>query len=279
MSPVPGSRPLLVSKRDRSNRKVMRKALKKFLVVSVHDVSPLTWRSAQQILQALAAAGIIRRSLLLIPNHQGRAAVDEAPEDFQAWLREVSQQDEICLHGYEHQAPTLPGGPWARLVATMYTDREGEFYRQDGEEATRRLQAGLRHFDRLGLRPEGFVAPAWLLSRESEAALRRLGFQYTTRLRSIDLFTQPSKRLRAPALCYSVRSGWRRALSQVWNPALFQLARRSAILRIAIHPADLDHPAVFRQILRLARQAARERTVATYREVIEQTRKQEVPGT
>jgi len=255
----------------------MREALKKFLVVSVHDVSPLTWRSAQQILQALADAGIPRRSLLLIPNHQGRAAVDEAPQDFQAWLREVSQQDEICLHGYEHQAPTLPGGPWAQLVATIYTDREGEFYRLDGEEATRRLQAGLRHFAPLGLRPEGFVAPAWLLSRQSEAALRRLGFQYTTRLRSIELFTQPAQRLRAPTLCYSVRSGWRRALSRVWNPALLHLARQSAILRVAIHPADLDHPAVFRQILRLTRQAARGRTVATYREVVEHALKHGTP--
>jgi hypothetical protein len=36
---------------------------------------------------------------------------------------------------------------------------------------------------------------------------------------------------------------------------------------VAIHPVDVDHPAVFEQILRLTGEALKTRRVATYREI------------
>jgi len=251
------------------NPEAMPEAKRRFLVVSIHDVSPYTWRPVQGILDALEGIGISKRSLLVIPNHKGMAAIDRAEPEFQAWLIARSQQDEVCLHGYEHQAKALRGGALARLVASVYTDREGEFYQLDNEEAASLLRQGLRHFESLGIQPSGFVAPAWLLNPAVEAALRESGLRYTTRLRSIDILTDSIGRLRAPTLCYSVRSGWRRTLSRLWNPALFRLERHRPILRAAVHPPDLDHPAIFRQILGLLRRACEDRIVATYQEVVE----------
>ncbi len=247
----------------------MQEAQKRFLVVSIHDVSPLTWHRVRTILEALDGIGIHKRSLLVIPNHQGKAAIEHAEPEFQSWLRILSQQDEVCLHGYRHQAQTLRGGPWARLVATCYTNREGEFYQLTAEEATRQLRKGREHLGNLEIRPTGFIAPAWLLSPQAEAAVHEAGFQYTTRLRSIDILTPPPRRLRAPVLCYSTRRGWRRALSRLWNRTLFALEQRSPVLRAAIHPPDVDHAAIFRQLLSLLRRASADRTVASYQEVVE----------
>ena len=245
----------------------------RYLVVSIHDLSPVTWRKVSTIQDALKGIGIEQSSLLLIPNFQGAHPVDRADEEFRAWLAAVAQSDEVCLHGYTHQAAAIRGGPVARGMATLYTNREGEFYQLSGEEATRLLRQGLVHFEGLGIKPAGFVAPAWLLNEEVEAALSQLGFTYTTRLRSIQLLEEPARTLEAPTCCYSVRSAWRRGLSRLWNPLLAAREKRQSILRMSIHPVDLDHPAIFKQILSLTRQAAGERKVVTYSALVERLTK------
>lgn len=238
------------------------------LAVSLHDVSPVNWEKCESILTRLDALGVHRRILLVIPDYRDSAPVDGAGEAFIAWLKKRSKRDEVCLHGYSHRAEAIQGGPIARLVATLYTNREGEFYQLPEERAKELLREGLARFERIGLHPEGFVAPAWLLSPEVPAALREMGFRYTTRLGHIDLLQEnPPRSLRAPALCYSVRSAWRRAVSRLWNPLLARRNRETPILRVAIHPVDIDHPDIFEQIMRLTSEALKTRGVATYLEI------------
>lgn len=240
----------------------------RLLAVSLHDVSPLNWKKCELILTQLDALGIHRRILLVIPDYRDAAPVDGADKEFIAWLKKRGERDEVCLHGYSHRAEAIQGGPVARLVATLYTNREGEFYQLAEEQARELLREGLARFERIGFIPEGFVAPAWLLSPEVPAVLREMGFRYTTRLGYIDLLQEnPPRSLRAPALCYSVRSAWRRTVSRLWNPLLAARNRQTPILRVAIHPVDVDHPAVFEQILRLTGEALKTRRVATYREI------------
>ena len=241
----------------------------KLLIVSIHDVSPLTWDKVRMILDRLESIGIKNRSLLLIPNFQGKAPIDQAGGEFQSWLQQIQRQDEICLHGYTHQAQEIRGSLFARLMATVYTQREGEFYQLTPEAMRQRLQQGLEHFAKVGLQPTGFIAPAWLLAPGAESILREAGFKYTTRLGSIELFTSASiKKLKAPTLCYSVRNGWRRVLSRLWNPLLFKLSKEVPLLRVAIHPVDIDHPEVFQQILDLLRKAIEVRQVVTYQQMV-----------
>ena len=240
----------------------------RFLVVSIHDVSPLSWKATDSILQRLDRIGVRARSLLVIPNHHAKAPIDKAAPEFLQWLKNLSDRDEICLHGYEHRAAAIPGGLSARLVATVYTHGEGEFYRISANQADALLQSGLDRFAQLGLAPAGFVAPAWLLSAEAGDAVRRKGFQYTTRLRSIDVLHPVERRLRAPTLCYSARSAWRRAVSRIWNRTLAHVERNSPILRAAIHPLDAEYSALLRDELGLIERAAKDRTVITYRDLV-----------
>jgi hypothetical protein len=54
---------------------------------------------------------------------------------------------------------------------------------------------------------------------------------------------------------YSVRAGWRRAVSRVWNPYLFGRLAENPLLRVSLHPPDIEHPAVWRQAMGLVRRS------------------------
>ena len=145
---------------------------KHLLAVSIHDVSPHTWQDTDAILKRLDAIGIANRILLVIPNFRGEHPIDEADPQFIDWLKSCQEKDEICLHGHQHQATEISGGPIARLMATIYTNREGEFYQLNRSEIENKLEDGLQKFKLLGLDSSGFIAPAWLLSPQAVSVLQ-----------------------------------------------------------------------------------------------------------
>lgn len=234
------------------------------LVVSLHDVSPLTHERCERIVSELVSLGAARLSLLVIPNHHGRGHVSEN-EALCAWLRELATEGhEIVTHGYFHRRPrgtheSLLG----RLTTRVYTADEGEFFDVDEAAASELVRRGNMELEALGLHPRGFIAPAWLLSAEAEHALTELGCEYTTRLRTVhDLrsgVAHPSQ-----SLCWSVRAGWRRAASVVWNAALYQRLAKAPLMRVAVHPVDIEHPKIWTQIRRLVADALRTREPLSY---------------
>ncbi|HEX8295903.1 MAG TPA: hypothetical protein VF593_06350, partial [Chthoniobacteraceae bacterium] len=109
------------------------------------------------------------------------------------------------------------------------------------------------------------------LSSEAESALRELGVEYTTRLGTLtDL--QRSKIWRSQSLVWSVRAAWRRATSLLWNAWLFARLRERPLLRISIHPVDLAHPRIWRQIRALVCEALQTRDAVTYLQWIRERR-------
>ena len=118
-------------------------------------------------------------------------------------------------------------------------------------------------FAKLGLSPTGFIAPAWLLSRPAEEALRDLGFAYTTRLGSV-LNLARNTTFHSQSLVYSVRTHWRRTVSLGWNAFLYRRLRRAPLMRVGIHPPDLSHPSIWRQIKNHRARALEERGPMTY---------------
>ncbi len=234
------------------------------LVVSLHDVSPHTFAACAEIVTQLEQIGVSRCSLLVIPDHHHRGHfLDDSR--FCEWLKElVTRGHEAVIHGYYHRRERrTKEGVVAKLTTRVYTADEGEFF--DLERATARdlVTKARDEFRSLGLEPTGFIAPAWLLSDEAEAALRDLGIVYTTRLGSVlDLITM--RRADSQSLCWSVRSGWRRVVSLGWNRFLFRRLQLNPLLRISVHPVDLQHDAIWRQILDLAKDSLQSRTAQTY---------------
>jgi len=237
---------------------------RKELVVSIHDVSPLTRERTDAILRDLALAGVDKTSLLVIPDHHHRGNIAH-DSGFADWLSTAcSAGHEAVLHGYYHLRPARnDDGPWKRAITRSYTAGEGEFFDLEKAAARRLLEQGLRDLAACGISPSGFIAPAWLLGPEAEEAVREAGFQYTTRISTVkDFLARRAHRSRSQV--WSVRAAWRRACSLAWNHLLFRATSATRLARIGIHPPDWDHPAIRRQILELAGKALAGREPMTY---------------
>lgn len=231
--------------------------------VSVHDVSPLTRGVVDAMLSDLRDVGVAATSLLVVPDHHRRGPLDR-DRAFLEWLRaRQNQGHEIVLHGFYHLREKNGGGLGRRLVTEHYTAGEGEFYDLAYDEARDRLARGramLASFD-----VAGFIAPAWLLGDEAERAVRDEGFAYTTRLGSV-LELPSGARTDSQSLVYSVRSGWRRGASLVWNSWLASRLRGNPLMRLGLHPPDWRHANIKAHALRLAREGALGRRVIRYRD-------------
>ncbi len=234
------------------------------LVISIHDVAPSTRETTEKILAELAHCGVATCSLLVVPNyhHAGSATEDR---ECGICLREwEGHGHEIVIHGYFHQRPRREDeDARQKFVTRFYTRDEGEFYDLAYDEALSRIGRAKEEFAAAGLKPNGFIAPAWLLNTDGESAATDAEMEYTTRLGSVrDLRCQ--KTFASQSLVYSTSSAWRRAASLAWNSILFPIVNQRPLVRLSIHPPDFEHPEIWRQILRFAERLSQERTVTTY---------------
>ena len=245
------------------------------LVVSIHDVSPLTLQKTKQILDDLKKIGCASTSLLVIPDHHRRGRIS-MNATFAEWLRErVAAGHETVLHGYYHlRERAASDGLLKKMVTQSYTAGEGEFFDLNEKSARERLNLGLSEFTACGLTPAGFIAPAWLLGDDAERAVRDLGFEYTTRIATVSDFTTGNIH-QARSLVWSVRASWRRVCSLAWNRLLALTLRNAPLLRVGIHPPDWDHAAIRDQILNLTSAALAGRRAMTYQQWLASMRGQE----
>jgi predicted deacetylase len=239
------------------------------LVVSIHDVAPSTRTKVEKILAALARHRVRVCSLLVVPDYhrQGRSLSEPG---FCSWLRMLAAHGhEIVIHGFFHQRARRNGEMVrAKIVTRIYTADEGEFFDLEYDEARRLIQDARDDFETHGLHPTGFIAPAWLLGAEAERAAMDAGMNYTTTLRTVRHFSA-GRIIASQSLVYSVRSGWRRVSSLVWNRSLFRRLTTNPLLRLAIHPPDLNHRAIWEQIGQIIDEASRDRCAMTYQAWLE----------
>lgn len=242
------------------------------LVVSIHDVAPSTQTRVAEIISELAHRGVAVSSLLVVPNYHRRGCSTD-DHAFVRWLQDLETKGhEIVIHGYFHERPRRDGESVSqKLFTRFYTKDEGEFYDLDYDEAFRRIRQARQEFTGAGLTPRGFIAPAWLLSGPGERAAADADLEYTTRLTSVrDL--RSGENYPARTLAYSTRSGWRRTTSLAWNNLLVRQLAEAPLARVSIHPPDLDHPEIWRQILRLTDRLRENRNPTTYRDWIAEKR-------
>ena len=242
------------------------------VVVSLHDVAPCTQQITRTIISELSAHGVRVCSILVVPDYHHEGPFGKHPE-FVTWLRTLEADGhEVVIHGYFHERPPRTNETLRdKFMTRFYTRNEGEFYDLGYDEALRRITTARDQFHALGLKPRGFIAPAWLLGNEAEQAVRDAELEYTTRLRTIfDLRSESI--FSARTLVYSVQNNWRRAVSRGWNAALFRLLKTKPLLWISIHPPDYSQPAIWKQILTFIAAAKNVRTATTYQDWIAEQR-------
>ncbi len=238
------------------------------LIVSIHDVTQHNVQTVKAILRDLEQAGIRKTSLLVIPNYHRRGPISAVGE-VSVWLYSLAEQGhEIILHGYTHHRQRHNHESLRdRIITRFYTSDEGEFYDLSEFEAEQCLKQGSQILRDMGLSASGFIAPAWLLSEGGRSACRATGFQYTVLYdRIIDFIT--GSEISASTLVYSTRALWRRYASRIFNHVLSHAHRKDSVLRISIHPPDYEHPAIWRQTLKLSKRSVTGRRVMTYLESV-----------
>jgi predicted deacetylase len=242
------------------------------IVVSLHDVAPRTQQIASKIISELGFHGVRICSLLVVPDYHHDGSFAKHAQ-FVSWLRGLEADGhEIVIHGYFHERPRRSKETLReKFVTRFYTQNEGEFYDLGYDEALRRVTTARDEFRAHGLKPHGFIAPAWLLGDEAERAVRDAQMEYTTRLGSISDFRSGIV-FPAGTLVYSVHNSWRRALSRSWNNVLFRLLKSKPLLRLSIHPPDYTQPAIWKQILSFVAATKTLRTATTYHDWIVQQR-------
>ena len=219
---------------DRSPRR------QRSVLLVLHDVAPQTWADYQPFVEAVDSLGSIPLTLLVVPDFHRRNALGDHPGFCRELDKRLAHGDELALHGYYHADDSPPPRtPRDYFMRRIYT-REGEFYTLDQEQALNRLAAGMALFQGLGWPLQGFVAPAWLMSEGTRAALRSLPLRYTSTPQH--LYRLPDfSCLDAPGLVWSARSAWRRAASRVISEQREKHLRQAATIRLGLHPVDMRH--------------------------------------
>jgi len=228
----------------------------KTLIVSLHDAHPGSVAAIRDQVAFLAGYGIRAASILVVPEFHHAAPVAKDAAFCETVSRWQGEGHEIVLHGYFHDRRQSPRETWATLFWTrLYTNREAEFLDLPLEEARVRLRRGRELFADKGWNVRGFIAPAWLMARHVPNLCGQLGFTYTNTLRQLIPLVRGGGRpaIRAQSLCYSARAGWRRVASAVWNRKLFGELRETNLIRLSLHPRDLEFPLLRRQIDQIIR--------------------------
>ena len=242
--------------------------MQRSLVVSIHDVAPSTRAKVEKILASLAGHGVHTCSLLVVPDYHrlGRSLADPS---FCSWLHALAvNEHEIVIHGFFHQrARRRDENARAKIVTRIYTADEGEFFDLGYGEALRLIRKAQEDFKTHDFHPTGFIAPAWLLGAEAERAVIDAGMSYTTTLRTVRDY-HGDRTIPSQSLVYSVRSGLRRISSLAWNRSLFRRLTSNPLLRLGIHPPDIDRRAIWKQIDEIVSEALLDRRAMSYRDLL-----------
>jgi predicted deacetylase len=213
-------------------------SVKPALLVSVHDVSPLTLEASRRMVDLAVSNGVPLNALtvLVIPRHEDRAPLDEHSST-RDWLHGLAEAGAcLCLHGFTHRMSGQARSPWQWAWARGFARGQGELYLSDAADCERRLEAARAIICRAGLGGDvhGFVPPAWLLSPAASGVVRQAGFAFHERLCGIfagDVI------LAHRLIGFGSLSAFeaRMTAAHAW----LQSHRRPADTRLAIHPADV----------------------------------------
>jgi predicted deacetylase len=221
------------------------------IAVALHDVEPATFERCALIRDWLDDLGVNRVTLLVIPAPDLHPFHDRRP-DLAEWLDECARAgDAVAQHGFQH-----------RQLRRARGRRPGEFVGLDVDETRRAVLAGRRVLKLAGIQPRGFVAPGYAYTsalRQTLATtfdwwagigrLHRMGGAGTTT---------------APALTLGTSTRIKRWTSPRIVCAGAMLS--GDLLRLDLHPADLDHPRHVGAVEKVLRRA-QGRSPVTYDEL------------
>jgi predicted deacetylase len=222
------------------------------IAVSLHDVEPATFERCALIRDWLDDLGVDRVTLLVIPAPDLHPFHDRRP-DLAEWLDERSRTgDAVAQHGFQH-----------RQLRRARGRRPGEFVGLDGDETRRAVLAGRRVLKLAGIQPRGFVAPGYAYTNALRETLATT-FDWWAGLGRLHRCSGGATTT-APALALSTSS----ALKRWGSPRVLRAGAllSGELLRLDLHPSDLDHPRNVGALEKVLR-CAHDRCAVTYDDLV-----------
>lgn len=241
------------------------------IAVAVHDVTPSTFERCALIRDWLDDHGVDRVTLLVVPAGDLHPFHDRRPE-LADWVSErVEMGDAVAQHGFQRRQLRPASG----LRRTMGRGAGGnghdgmssppEFVGLDEHETRRAVAAGRRVLKLAGIAPRGFVAPAYAYTSDLERALAPTFDWWCSKDHVVTDHGARSSYL--PVM--TIGAGGSRSiggrLTSPWGVRVSGLLA-GPLLRLDLHPADLDQPGRIAAAEAVLRRAGR-REAVTYDEL------------
>jgi uncharacterized protein len=237
------------------------------LLVAVHDVTPAHRERLERVFALLDRLGASRAALLVVPDWHGVWPLESDPEFVATLRRRQEAGAEVFLHGYRHDEGSRQRSLGDRLRVFGRTAGAAEFLFLGIDQVAARLERGRAVLERVGLHPVGFVPPAWLFGRGLLRLLPAHGMPLTEGFWTIRE-TESGRRLLAPVLSWSTARPWRSTVTARLAERRVGIERRRSVVRVAIHPLDIDVPVVARSLERTLAVLLQERELTSYRDVL-----------
>jgi predicted deacetylase len=203
-------------------------------VVSVHDVMPETLAHVLRILALLQHHRVMPVTLLVVPGRGWDGAG-------RATLRALQAEGYLLAgHGWRHEVSGISGlRHW--LHSRFLSRNVAEHLALDRAGIAALIHRCYAWFGDHALDPpELYVPPAWAMGSLGRAGLRQLPFRHYEYLHGV-FDAERDRFVPAPVLGYEADSLLRVTLLRWWNRLAQVSARRRDVVRIGIHPFDLDH--------------------------------------
>jgi predicted deacetylase len=211
------------------------------VLVTIHDVAPPLMPKVERLWEICARRGV-KPGLLVVPEWHGEWHIEKDQRCID-WVRARAEEGaELFLHGERHDEVGSPRGIADQVRAFGRTNREGEFLTLGLEQARARIDRGLARLRALAMNPIGFVPPAWLARPDTHSAVREAGLSVSEDDRTVYAF-RVGRVIESPVVRWSSRGTLRAYGSLLQAQLRWMLQRGNGVVRIALHPADLDHPA------------------------------------
>ena len=241
------------------------------LLISVHDVSPLTLEPARDAVALLHDAGVPAAAItiLAVPFHHGQVLLSDHEPTVRYLHELVADGATLVSHGYTHRMTGNVGPrPLRWLKARWFARGEGELLITRTADSTLRMDAAAAIFGAAKLEPYGFVPPAWLLSPDAER-IARARYEFVETFGGIAIRGKPGRYARRLV-------GWgaltaieaRATCAHAW----IQARRRPADTRLAIHPPDLARRSTRGSLVRTLRRLLTSFDPINYQRYVEAAR-------
>jgi predicted deacetylase len=232
-------------------------------VVAVHDVTPVHDDRIRRILALFGRVGIARPALFVVPDWHGEGNLERHPAFVDMLLERQAAGAEVFLHGHRHDEVGHERSLREHLHVFGRTARSAEFLVIGRDEAARRMDRGLEMFGRLGLEAIGFVPPAWIFGASTRALAAERNLWLTESFLWVESL-RARHRMFSPALSWSSARPWRSWMTAGIGDVRTAVVRVPSLVRVAVHPPDIDIPPVRRSLERALERLVRARSAVRY---------------